>query len=219
MRDHRVAGVRLVVDKHLPVATVHVAQHAACDFKLSDRRSVDHVVEARQAVAEEFLEARPFVVQPREDEAAIIAHVLQARHALRGGRVPEAGILVALRPGQAQQGAVGAEAPRVIGASEYLARIAAGFSGDLHALVRAAVEENLHLAVGMAHHDDGLRTDGRRIEIALVRHLAVVADIDPGVGEEMLHLELEQFLVDEDVAMDFRLAHEFADLVGVAGIM
>jgi len=44
--------------------------------------------------------------------------------------------------------------------------------------------------------------------IALVRHLARVADIDPGVREEMFHLELEQLLVDVGVLMHFEVAHE-----------
>jgi hypothetical protein len=45
-----------------------------------------------------------------------------------------------------------------------------------------------------------------------------VADIDPRIGEQMLHLELEDFLVDIDVSVHFGLAHERADRIDVARI-
>src|SRR5271170_5957879 len=42
--------------------------------------------------------------------------------------------------------------------------------------------------------------------------------MDPRIGEQMLHLELEDFLVDIDVSMHFGLAHERADRIDVARI-
>ena len=54
------------------------------------------------------------------------------------------------------------------------------------------------------------------IIIAGIGHLAVVADIDPGVGEQVLHLQVEDFLIDIDVAVDFGLAHKVMNSCGVA---
>ena len=110
MRDHRVAGVGLVLDQHFPVAIVHVAQHAAGDFQPADRRAIDHVVDARQALAEIVLEVRAAVVQLREHEAAIILDVARpARMPLRGLAILEAGVFVALAQRHREQRAVGPE--------------------------------------------------------------------------------------------------------------
>ena len=84
VRHHRMAGVGLVLDQHLPIAVVHVAQHAAGDLEPSGRRAVHHVVDARQALAEELFEVRAGVVQLGEDEAAVVVHVPDRVHALAG---------------------------------------------------------------------------------------------------------------------------------------
>ena len=90
------AGVGLVLDQHLPIAIVHVAQHAAGDFEPAGGRAVDHVVEARQALTEELLEARAGVVELGEDEAAVIVHVTNRVHALGGVAVGQPGLVVTL---------------------------------------------------------------------------------------------------------------------------
>ena len=104
VRDHGMAGVGLVLDQHLPIAVVHVAQHAARHLEPALRRAVDHVVEARQRLAEELLEAQADIVQLGEDEAAVVVHVAHRRHAARGVAVGKARAVVALlqrerRPG------------------------------------------------------------------------------------------------------------------------
>ena len=78
----------------------------------------------------------------------------------------------------------------MIGAAKELSGVAAGLGGDARALVRAAIVQHLHRVVGVAHHQDRLRADRGAEIVARIRHLAVVADIDPGVGEQMLHFEL-----------------------------
>ena len=218
MRHHRVAGVGLVLDQHLPIAVVHVAQHAARDLQPAGRRAVDHVVDARQAVAEEFLEARADVVELGEHEAAVVVDVLDRVHAVAGVALVELGVLVALGERNLPQRAVGAERPGVIRAAEELAGVAAGLGGDAGALVRAAVVQHPHRVVAVPDHQDRRGADGRAEIVALVGHLAVVADIDPGVGEQVLHLELEHLLVDIDVAMDLGLADQVADGLGVAAV-
>src|SRR5262245_59917215 len=185
------AGVSLVLDKHFPVAVVHVAQDAAGDFQLSDRGAVDHVVEAREAVAEEFLEAGPHVVELGEYEDAIIVYVADRGKSLDGVALLEARILVALAQGDREQRAVGLEAPRVIRTTKEFTGVTAGFGGDARALVRAAVMQDFDAAVGVADHEHRPNANGRAEIIARVRHLAVMADIDPGVAEHVLHFERE----------------------------
>ncbi|MNJ70546.1 hypothetical protein D3C77_670170 [compost metagenome] len=70
----------------------------------------------------------------------------------------------------------------------------------------------------MANHHHGLVADGGGDVVAVVRHLAVVADVDPGVGVQALHFQVEQFLVDEQVLVDFRVAQQGADGVGVVAV-
>src|ERR1700742_3390196 len=70
----------------------------------------------------------------------------------------------------------------------------------------------------MTHHQDRRGADRCTEIVALVRYLAVVADIDPGVGEQVLHLKLEHLLVDINVAMDLRLADQVADGLAVAAV-
>jgi hypothetical protein len=53
----------------------------------------------------------------------------------------------------------------------------------------------------MAHQDERLRGDVQGDEIARLRDLAGVADIDPGARPQALHLELEHLRVDVDVAV------------------
>ena len=45
-------------------------------------------------------------------------------------------------------------------------------------------------------------------EVSRRRHLALVPDVDPGVREEVPHLQLEHLIVDVDVAMDLGRPHE-----------
>jgi hypothetical protein len=120
------AGVGLVLDQHLPIAIVHVAQHAAGDLELAHWRTVDHVVEARQAFAEEFFEIEAAIVDLGEYETAVVTDMAHRRHSGRGMALLETGILVALLQGNREQGAVGLEAPGMVGAAEELSGVAAG---------------------------------------------------------------------------------------------
>ena len=219
MRHHRVAGVGLVLDHHLPIAVVHVAQHAAGDLQLSGRRAVDHVVEARQAFAEELLEARAGVVELGEHEAAIVVHVAHRAHALGG---------VALLRGRCSRSpcAAGSRAAyRRCGTS----RRDTAQRKNFPVLPQVSVVMRVPLCGQRLCSTFTVPSVWRTIThrlgadrgaeiVARVRHLAVVADIDPGVGEQVLHLELEHFLVDIDVAMDFGLANEAAHGFGISAI-
>ena len=219
MGDHRMAGIGLVLDQHFPVAVVHVAQHAARHFQFPDGRAVDHVVEARQRLAEKLLEARSDVVELAEDEAAIVVHVAHRGHAARRQAVGKAGIVISRLQGNAGKAAIEAEGPGVIRAAKKAPDIATALAGQPRPFVRAAIVQDLDAILGVTNHDDGLRADRRGVIVADLRHLALVADIDPGIGEEMFHLELEQLLVEIEIAMDLGLAHERGDGLPVAAIL
>ena len=55
-------------------------------------------------------------------------------------------------------------------------------------------------------------------EVARLRRLAGVAGIDPGVGEKVLHLDLEHFLVDISVTVHLARANQRADGVRVVAV-
>jgi len=212
------AGVGLVVDQHLPVAAVHVAQHAARDFQAAFRRPVHHVVQRGQRVAEEFLERLALGIQAAEHKAAMVAHVLDGGHALAGFAVFQAGVFVALFQRDRQQAAVGLEGPGVIRAAEELARVAAGLACHHGAFVRAAVVQHANRLVAVAHHHHGLVAHSRGHVVAGIRNLAVVADEDPGVGIQALHFQVEQFLVDEEVLVHLGVAQQRTDGVGIVAV-
>ena len=71
-----------VLDEHLPVAVVQVAQHPAGDLQLALGRAIGHVVARGQRVAEILLEAWTAVGQAREHEAAADLDVAQAARAV-----------------------------------------------------------------------------------------------------------------------------------------
>src|SRR4029453_13371187 len=194
------------------------APAAAPPLELPDRRTVDHVVEARQRLTEEFLEAQADVVQLGEDEAAVVVHMPHRRHAARSMAVGKARAVVARLQRHAGQAAVEAEGPGMVGAAEEAADIATGLAGQPRAFVRTAVVQNFDAVWGIPHPDGGLPADRRGVVVAEFRDLAVVADIDPGGGKEMLHLQLEQLLVEIKIAMDLGLAHKGGDGLSIASV-
>ena len=103
--------------------------------------------------------------------------------------------------GHADQLAVGAVAPAVIGAGED-GRVALVVAAHLHAAVAAGVEEDVDLAFPVAAQDHRFLAHARDEEVAGVRDLALVADEQPGAGEQPLQLLLVDLLVDEDLAAD-----------------
>lgn len=66
----------------------------------------------------------------------------------------------------------------------------------------------MDLAVGVAGHHDGLGADPRAQEIPGLRHLGVVADIDPAPRENPLHFEVEDRRVLEDFPVDPVVGHQ-----------
>ena len=211
VRHHRVAGVGLVLDQHLPIAAVAVAQRRALQHQPPLGRAVHHVVERRERLAEVVLEALPHGVQPGEHEPPVLvpgAHRLQP--------APSAGLveprpLVALAERDGEQRPVGAEGPGVVGAAQMPARRAAGLGREPRALVGAAVVEDAQRAVLAPDRQDRLARDLGRHVVARMRRLAGVADVAPGVDEEVAPLGLEHLRGGVDVAVDLGLAHQRCD--------
>src|SRR5262249_54710801 len=85
-------------------------------------------------------------------------------------------------------------------------------------LVRTTVVQHLHAVVGMSHHQNRLCPDRGAEVIPRFCHLAVMADIDPGVCEQVLHFEREDFIVDIDVAMNLRLPNQTSDSLGISAV-
>src|SRR5690606_21386813 len=202
----------------LPVAVVHVAQHPAGHLELALGRAIDHVVERAERFAEEFLEALALGAEAAEYEAAVVVNVLDLRHALRGLGLLEDFRVIAALQGQRQQGAVGLEGPGVVRAAKELAGVAAGVVDHHDALVGTAVVQHAHRVVVVPHHDHGLVAHRGGEVVARIGHLAGVADIDPGVGEQVLHLELEDFFADEEIFMDLGGPHQCLYGFGVVAI-
>ncbi len=118
MGDHRMARVGLVFDQHLPIAIMHVAQHAAGDFEPSGGRAIDHIVDAREAFAEKFFKTDAGRTQSREDEAAIIVDIGDDVEAMCGVTLFEPRVVIAFLLREREQAAVGPVSPGVIGAAE-----------------------------------------------------------------------------------------------------
>ena len=119
MREQRMRGVAQVFEIELPVAVIGVLEHAARDLDLAVGRAVDHVVERRRHVAEEFFQARPVRGFAGEDEAAIALHPRHLHHrGLRIVRIEIARIAVLQR--HRLEPAVEMIGPAVIAALEFV---------------------------------------------------------------------------------------------------
>lgn len=71
----------------------------------------------------------------------------------------------------------------------------------LRAAMRAAIVQDVHLAVGVPGHHHRLQPDPSAEEIACIRHLTVVADENPGSPEDARHLDLEYDGIEVDAPM------------------
>ena len=71
----------------------------------------------------------------------------------------------------------------------------------------------------MAHLNNRLITDLGGDVVALRRRLAVMADKDPGVGEEVLHLQSIDFGVDINIAMDLMALHQPGNGLWIIGVL
>jgi hypothetical protein len=70
------------------------------------------------------------------------------------------------------------------------------------AAVAAGIDEGAQLAIAVARNDDELAAHPGREVVVLVRDLALVRQVDPVAFEDVLHLELKEPGIGEDVPRD-----------------
>ena len=80
----------------------------------------------------------------------------------------------------------------------------------------AAVEQHVHAAIAMPGHDHGLAAEFRGEVVAGLRHLAGVADVKPGAGEDALHLQFENVGIGVDVAVHPPRLDQLGDVLGAS---
>ena len=147
-----------------------------------------------------LLEGLDVRVQRAEQEAAV---GLEARDL---GEVVRALLVEALRVGAVaavldlEQLAAVAERPAVERAGERgaVVRLASAQHGPA---VRAGVDDAVQLLILVPGDHDGGAADVGRVVVADVRDLRLVGQVDPVPLEDVLHLELEDLLVGEDLAL------------------
>ena len=93
--------------------------------------------------------------------------------------------------------------------------IAARIDDKLRALVRTAIVEHVRLPVFAANEHDGLASDQRLVVIPRIGDLAFMADVNPGVAENPVHLEVEYILVGVDSLVDLILFDEGSDILQI----
>jgi hypothetical protein len=139
-------------------------------------------------------------IQAAEDEAAV---------ALHAGNTGQAVVLLveAVRVAGAllledhHRVTAGVEHPAVEGATE-IGAVAAHLAHQRGAAVAAGVDEGIDLAFRAAHQDDRLAAHEQAHVVVGIRNLALVGEVNPVAFPDALHLELEDFRVGEDGAVD-----------------
>jgi hypothetical protein len=149
--------------------------------------------------------------QASEYEAAVFADARRARQ--RELFLVETGS-AAFRHRHRGEPAVGVEAPAVIAAVQPR-RVALALVQHFGATMSAAVDQHVHAAVAVARHYYGLAPELGGNEVAGLRHLACVADEQPGAPEDPFHLQLEDVRVGINVAMDAARLDQLGDVVCV----
>ena len=105
-----------------------------------------------------------------------------------------------LEPGDADKRTFEVVGPAVVGAHE-AGGVALLRPADGVATVAAGVNQDLRVAVGVAHDDDAVLADEGHEEVAGVGDLRFVGHEVPGPGEDPLHLEIVDVPVGEDAAI------------------
>ena len=199
--DLRVVPVEEVVDRELPVARDHELLDAGHDLEVAaQHHEVDREPRRRPEVVVERRRGR---VHRCEDEALV-------RVELRDLAEPVLGavelVVVQLRhPGDADEAAVEAIGPPVVGAHEDLGVALLG-AADRVATMSAGVEEALDAAVLLAHDEHVVAPDRRSKKSPAFGIWRLVAQELPRPAEDQLHLLLEDVRVAEDPSIDLARA-------------
>jgi len=103
--------------------------------------------------------------------------------------------------GDPHQLAVGGVAPAVIRATEDW-RVALVVPADLHATVGTGVQENMDPALAVAAENHRFLAHGRHEKVSRFADLALVSDVQPSPGEQLLLFLGVYLRVDEDFPAD-----------------
>ena len=214
MGGHRVHGVVDVLKIHLPVAADDVANHTAGHHQAPAGRTISHVVQPLQRIAEVGREIDALSVQSHEDEIPVHGHRADMRQALSGFtlRHLRAGVLLAQR--NAQRASVKPIAPCVIGALQHLACVAAGICIQFRAFVGTAIVENADGAIGLAHHQQWAPRKVHGDVVARERDLTAMCDEVPGGSEKAALLLFEYRRGNVGVAVHAVCLHQMGEWGG-----
>jgi hypothetical protein len=144
-----------------------------------------------------------------EDEPAVAARPGDRRQRQLGAVQP---LDVALGQRHAHERPGAVVRPGVVLAAKEV-RVAAIQLADQGAAVAAPVVEHADLAiVSASDHDDRLDAEGRRLVIARLSDLRLVADIHPRGGKDAVQLVLEHVPVPVDAGVHLPVTHEVVGL-------
>ncbi|EKD98039.1 MAG: hypothetical protein ACD_23C00614G0002, partial [uncultured bacterium] len=191
-------AVAAVFHLQLPVAVIDVRRIAAQHFQ-AFRGLVHDLVDDDLGLAQVVLQGLHIGVQAAEEETLV---AFKARHFLevvRAFLVELHRIFGGLFVLDLEQLAGVVERPAVEWAGE-AALVAVLLAAQHGAAVGTGVDHGVELAVLAARDDDGLAADVRGEVVVDLGDLAFVRQVDPVAFEDVLHLQLEQIGVREDVS-------------------
>jgi LysR family transcriptional regulator, benzoate and cis,cis-muconate-responsive activator of ben and cat genes len=195
-----VVSVGTVFGLQLPVAVVHVGRSTAQDFETL-RRLVDDQIDDLGGFAQVLDERHDIRVEAAEQEAAIGFEASDLCQIVRAVLVEPLGVSRPFGVLHFQQLAGVREGPAVEGAGKD--HSAAALEAAEHSTaVTARVNEGVQFAIATACNEDGLAAHIGGEVIIFVGDLTLVREIDPVSLEDVLHFELEDLRVGENVSGD-----------------
>ena len=78
--------------------------------------------------------------------------------------------------------------------------------------MHAAIHEHVDVAVVVASHDRGLSSNRHGFVVAGCADLVLMADKNPIVFEDALHLQIENLLLEINLAMDSGILDQFFEV-------
>ena len=188
MAERHVIAVEHVLELELPVAVVDVAVHADVERELAVGRAVDEIVDVALHRADMVLEARAVRARgSRTQSRGIRRRAARARARSRPCRNPRRSLPAPAR----------SEACRRCRRSSRGSSRPAAVAWPLRSFTTLAprwaqrLSSTCTLPSRVPAHDHRLAAEIGGDVVARVRHLAGVADEQPGAAEHALHLELE----------------------------
>ena len=195
VQQTRVVRVFDVFQHQLPVA----GDALAVVTQQGEFSAIEQAVKVMQdGGAHEVLQGLHIVVKRCKHHTATGGHLQRGQAVVFGFEVGRhaaidlAALAHAAPKGHALQLALQVVAPLVVGADQLFA-IAVALAHELHAAVGTNVFKHLHLALGIAHHDDRTLAHRGAFEVAHLGHLDLQAHIRPMLlVKKSLHLQLVQ---------------------------